>query len=267
MSTGTAGLPVAVVGAMIPPAPAAVLRLVPVKTLTRLLRLNDRVRPTLNGQATLTVLQLTLLLLLFLLTALLVLHLLTLLLLLLLLLLLALVVAQVALAFLLLALLIGALLLILLNLPILLELFLLALLLLLLRLLLALLLLLTLLVVGKTALVLLLLALHLEAALLLLTLLLLLLLLIIVVGQHLSADTQGQETDTCQTPDAHIHAFLTAARIPVDRTAGRVRRSPHSISVAIETLEAHTPLITESRAQKKRAHWPSLEYFVLARRF
>jgi hypothetical protein len=270
MSTGTAALPVAVVGAMIPPAPAAVLRLVPVETLTRFLRLNHGVRPTLNRQPALTVLQLTLLLLLFLLTALLVLHLLTLLLLLLLLLLLALVVAQIALAFLLLALLIGALLLILLNLSILLELLLLALLLLLLRLLLALLLLLTLLVVGKTALVLLLLALHLEATLLLLALLLLLLLLlllIIVVGQHLSADTQGQETDTCQTPDAHIHAFLTAARIPVDRTAGRVRRSPHSISVAIETLEAHTPLITESRAQKKRAHWPSLEYFVLARRF
>lgn len=268
MTTGTAALPVTVVGAMITPAPAVVLRLVAVKTLTRFLRLNHGVRPTLNRQPALTVLQLTLLLLLLLLTALLLLHLLALLLLLLLLL--ALVVAQVALTFLLLALLIGALLLILLNLPILLQLFLLALLLLLLRLLLALLLLLTLLIVGKAALVLLLLTLHLEAALLLLTLLLLLLLLlllIIVVGQHLSTDAQGQETDTCQTPDAHIHAFLTAARIPMDRTAGRVRRSPHSISVANETLEAHAPFSAEIRAQKKRAQWPSLEYFVLARRF
>lgn len=266
MATGTAALPVTVVGAMITPAPAIVLRLIAVKTLTRFLRLNHGVRPTLNRQPALTVLQLTLLLLLLLLTALLLLHLLALLLLLLLLL--ALVVAQVALTFLLLALLIGALLLILLNLPILLQLFLLALLLLLLRLLLALLLLLTLLIVGKAALVLLLLTLHLEAALLLLTLLLLLLLLlIIVVGQHLSADTQGQETDTCQTPDAHIHAFLTAARIPMDRTAGRVRRSPHSISVANETLEALAPFSAEFRAQKKRAQWPSLEYFVLARRF
>jgi hypothetical protein len=266
MPTGTAALPVTVVGAVITPAPAVVLRLVAVKTLTRFLGLNHGVRPTLNRQPALTVLQLTLLLLLLLLTALLLLHLLALLLLLLLLL--ALVVAQVALTFLLLALLIGALLLILLNLPILLQLFLLALLLLLLRLLLALLLLLTLLIVGKAALVLLLLALHLEAALLLLTLLLLLLLLlIIVVGQHLSTDAQGQETDTCQTPDAHIHAFLTAARIPMDRTAGRVRRSPHSISVANETLEAHAPFSAEIRAQKKRAQWPSLEYFVLARRF
>lgn len=267
MATGTAALPITVVGTVIPPAPAVVLRLVAVKTLTRFLRLNHGVRPTLNRQPALTVLQLTLLLLLLLLTALLLLHLLALLLLLLLLL--ALVVAQVALTFLLLALLIGALLLILLNLPILLQLFLLALLLLLLRLLLALLLLLTLLIVGKAALILLLLALHLEAALLLLTLLLLLLLLllIIVVGQHLSTDAQGQETDTCQTPDAHIHAFLTAARIPMDRTAGRVRRSPHSISVANETLEAHAPFSAEIRAQKKRAQWPSLEYFVLARRF
>jgi hypothetical protein len=270
MPTGTAALPVTVVGAVITPAPAVVLRLVAVKTLTRFLGLNHGVRPTLNRQPALTILQLTLLLLLLLLTALLLLHLLALLLLLLLLL--ALVVAQVALTFLLLALLIGALLLILLNLPILLQLFLLALLLLLLllllRLLLALLLLLTLLIVGKAALILLLLALHLEAALLLLTLLLLLLLLlIIVVGQHLSTDAQGQETDTCQTPDAHIHAFLTAARIPMDRTAGRVRRSPHSISVANETLEAHAPFSAEIRAQKKRAQWPSLEYFVLARRF
>jgi hypothetical protein len=267
MPTGTAALPVTVVGAVITPAPAVVLRLVAVKTLTRFLGLNHGVRPTLNRQPALTILQLTLLLLLLLLTALLLLHLLALLLLLLLLLL-ALVVAKVALTFLLLALLIGALLLILLNLPILLQLFLLALLLLLLRLLLALLLLLTLLIVGKAALVLLLLALHLEAALLLLTLLLLLLLLlIIVVGQHLSTDAQGQETDTCQTPDAHIHAFLTAARIPMDRTAGRVRRSPHSISVANETLEAHAPFSAEIRAQKKRAQWPPLEYFVLARRF
>jgi len=155
----------------------------------------------------------------------------------------------IALALLLLALLIEALLLVLLNLALLVELLLLALLLVLLLLLLALLLLLLLLLfallillaifIEAALLVLLLLALIIEATLLLLTLLivlLLLLLLIIIVGQHLSTDAQGQKTDTCQTPDAHVHAFLTAARIPVDRTAFWVRRSPHSISVPNETV-------------------------------
>ncbi|WP_460046772.1 hypothetical protein [Pseudomonas sp. S2_H01] len=154
----------------------------------------------------------------------------------------------IALALLLLTLLIEALLLVLLNLALLVELLLLALLLVLLLLLLALLLLLLLLLfallillaifIEAALLVLLLLTLIIEATLLLLTLLivLLLLLLIIIVGQHLSTDAQGQKTDTCQTPDAHVHAFLTAARIPVDRTAFWVRRSPHSISVPDETV-------------------------------
>lgn len=266
MTAGTAGLPVTVIGTTVAVAPAVVSGLVAIEALTRLLGLHHRVRPTLNGQTALTVLQLTLLLLLLLLASLLILLLLALLLL-------ALIVALlIALTILLLALLIGALLLVLLNLALLLHLFLLALLLLLILLLLALLLLLTLLVVIEAALILLLLALHLEPTLLLLLLLLVLLLvtlllLIIVVGQHLSTDAQGQETDTCQTPDAHVHAFLTGARIPVDRTASRVRRSPHSISVADETIEAHAPVLAKSRAQKKRARWPSLECFVLARRF
>jgi len=138
----------------------------------------------------------------------------------------------VAFAILLHALLIGPLLLILLNLPLLIELLLLALLLVLLLLLLTLLLLLALLIHVETALLLLLLllALHLEATLLLLALLVALLLLIVIVGHHLSADAHGQKTDTCQTPDAHVHAFLTTARIPVDRTALSKPRSPHSIS-------------------------------------
>jgi hypothetical protein len=213
MTTGAAGLPVAVIGTTVAVAPAVVSGLVAVEALTRLLGLNHRVRPSLNRQTTLTVLQLTLLLLLFLLASLLILLLLALLLL-------ALIVTLlIALAILLLALLIGALLLVLLDLALLLHLFLLALLLLLILLLLALLLLFTLLVVVEAALVLLLLALHLEPTLLLLALLLLvtllLLLLIIVVGQHLSTDAQGQETDTCQTPDARVHAFLTTARIPM----------------------------------------------------
>jgi hypothetical protein len=271
MTTGAAGLPVNVIGTTVAVAPTVVSGLVAVEALTRLLSLNHRIRPTLNGQVALAVLQVTLLLLLFLLASLLILLLLALLLLLLLLLLALIVTLLIALALLLLALLIGALLLVLLDLPILLQLFLLALLLLLILLLLALLLLLTLLIVGKTALLLLLLALHLEPTLLLLMLLLvallLLLLLIVVVGQHLSTDAQGQETDTCQTPDARVHAFLTAARIPVNRTASRVRRSPHSISVADETIEALAAVLAKSRAQKKRARWPSLECFVLARRF
>lgn len=268
MTTGTTRLPVTVIGTTVAVAPAVVSWLVAVEALTRLLGLNHRIRPTLNGQTALAILQLTLLLLLLLLASLLILLLLALLLLLLLLL--ALIVTLlIAFAILLLALLIGALLLVLLNLALLLDLFLLALLLLLILLLLAFLLLLTLLVVAKPALVLLLLTLHLEPALLLLALLLLLLLLllIIVVGPHLSTDAQGQETDTCQTPDAHVHAFLTAARIPVDRTAGRVRRSPHSISVADETVEAPLRPELKRQAQKKRAQWPSLECFVLARRF
>jgi 4-amino-4-deoxy-L-arabinose transferase-like glycosyltransferase len=148
----------------------------------------------------------------------------------------------IALALLLLTLLIEALLLVLLNLALLVELFLLALLLVLLLLLLTLLL--PLVVLHLLLLLSLLLALHLKAALLLalllivllLLIMLLLLLLVIIVGQHLSTDAQGQETDTCQTPDAHVHAFLTAARIPVDRTAFWVRRSPHSISVLHETV-------------------------------
>ena len=269
MTARAAGLPVAIVGAVIAAAPAVVLWLVAVKALTGLLGLHDRIGPRLNRQTALAILQLTLLLLLLLLASLLILLLLALLLLLLLALIVTLLIAF---AVLLLALLIGALLLVLLNLALLLHLFLLALLLLLLLLLLALLLLLTLLVVVEAALVLLLLALHLETTLLLLmlllvTLLLLLLLLIVVVGQHLSTDAQGQETDTCQTPDAHVHAFLTAARIPVDRTASRVRRSPHSISVADETVEARAAVTPETQAQKKRAQWPSPEYVVLARRF
>jgi hypothetical protein len=149
----------------------------------------------------------------------------------------------IALALLLLTLLIEALLLVLLNLALLVELFLLALLLVLLLLLLTLLLL-PLVVLHLLLLLSLLLALHLKAALLLalllivllLLIMLLLLLLVIIVGQHLSTDAQGQETDTCQTPDAHVHAFLTAARIPVNRTAFWVRRSPHSISVLHETV-------------------------------
>jgi len=98
----------------------------------------------------------------------------------------------------------------------------------------------------------LLLTLHLEPALLLLTLLLLLLLLIVIVRQRLSTDAQGQETDTCQTPDAHVHAFLTAARIPVDRTAFWVRRSPHSISVPHETVGVSLPEICRSRPSQAR---------------
>jgi len=189
--------------------------LIAVEALARLLGLHHGVRAALDRQVALAILQLALLQLLLLLALLLLKLILSLL---------------ITFAVLLLALLIGALLLILLDLTLLVELFLLALLLLLL-----LLLLLALLVLIEAALLVLLLALHLEATLLLLALLLLialllLLLLIVVVGQHLSADAQGQKTDTCQTPDAHVHAFLTAARIPVDRTAFWVRRSPHSIS-------------------------------------
>jgi hypothetical protein len=177
----------------------------------------------------------------------------------------------IALALLLLALLIKALLLVLLNLALLVELLLLALLLVLLLLLLALLLLLLLLLfallillaifIEAALLVLLLLTLIIEATLLLLTLLIvLLLLLIIIVGHHLSTDAQGQETDTCQTPDAHVHAFLTAARIPVDRTAFWVRRSPHSISVLHESVgvnvlairQLYAELTATNRGHKKR---------------
>jgi hypothetical protein len=75
----------------------------------------------------------------------------------------------------------------------------------------------------------LLLTLHIETM-LLARLVVALLLLIVIVGGYLGADTQGQKTDTCQTPEARAHAFLTAARIPVDKTAFWVRRSPHSIS-------------------------------------
>jgi hypothetical protein len=176
----------------------------------------------------------------------------------------------IALALLLLTLLIEALLLVLLNLPLLIELFLLALLLVLLLLLLALLLLLLLLLfallillailIEAALLVLLLLTLIIEATLLLLTLLIVLLLLIVIVGQHLSTDAQGQETDTCQTPDAHVHAFLTAARIPVNRTAFWVRRSPHSISAPKETVgvsvvamgQLCAELTATNRGHKKR---------------
>jgi hypothetical protein len=176
----------------------------------------------------------------------------------------------IALALLLLALLIEALLLVLLNLALLVELFLLALLLVLLLLLLTLLLLLLQLLfallillailIEAALLVLLLLTLIIEATLLLLTLFIVLLLLIVIVGQHLSTDAQGQETDTCQTPDAHVHAFLTAARIPVDRTAFWVRRSPHSISVLHETVGVNVvgigrrcaELTATNRGHKKR---------------
>lgn len=53
---------------------------------------------------------------------------------------------------------------------------------------------------------------------------------IIVLGQTLHADAQRQQADTCQKPDARFHAFLTAARILIDRTAFTLRRSRHSIS-------------------------------------
>jgi hypothetical protein len=227
MTTRPTGLPVSM--------RLLVAREIAVKTLARLFGLTHGVWPTLNRQTALAVLQLALLQLLLLLALLLLKLLLTLLLLLL-----------IALALLLLTLLIEALLLVLLNLALLVELFLLALLLvLLLLLLLALLLLLLLLfallillaiLIKAALLILLLLTLIIEATLLLLALLIVLLLLIIIVGQHLSTDAQGQKTDTCQTPDAHVHAFLTAARIPVDRTAFWVRRSPHSISVPNETV-------------------------------
>ncbi|XAW95445.1 hypothetical protein ABDX87_10565 [Pseudomonas abietaniphila] len=165
----------------------------------------------------------------------------------------------IALALLLLTLLIEALLLVLLNLPLLIELFLLALLLVLLLLLLALLLL-PLVVLHFLLLLSLLLALHLKAALLLALLLIVLLLLVVIVGQHLSTDAQGQKTDTCQTPDAHVHAFLTAARIPVNRTAFWVRRSPHSISAPKETVgvsvvamgQLCAELTATNRGHKKR---------------
>jgi len=245
-----------VVGTMIVAAPRVIPRLIPIEPLTRLLGLHHGVRAALNRQIALPILQLALLQLLLLLALLLLDLLLALLLLQLILTLL------IALTVLLLALLIVALLLVLLDLSLLIELFLLALLLILLLLLLALLLLFALLILVllliliEALLVLLLLTLHLETTLLLLLLLLLmLLLLIVIVGQHLSTDAQGQKTDTCQTPDARVHAFLTAARIPVDRTAFSERRSPHSTS-------RH-----KSRAQKKRAHGPSRECFVLARRF
>jgi hypothetical protein len=38
------------------------------------------------------------------------------------------------------------------------------------------------------------------------------LLLLIVFGQSLSADTQTEQTDTCQTPDARLHAFPHGVR-------------------------------------------------------
>jgi hypothetical protein len=253
-SRRAAALPVAVAWTIVAPAPRVIVivGVVTVEPLTRRLSLHRGVRAALDGQVVLAVLQLALLQLLLLLTLLLLKLLLTLFLLRLIHALL------VALAVLLLALLIEALLLVLLDLPLLLQLLLLALLLILLLLLLTLLLLLALLVllsilIEAALLILLLLTLHVKTVLTLF--IALLLLLIVIVGQHLSADTQGQKTDTCQTPDARVHAFLTAARIPVNRTAFWVRRSPHSISRA------------ESRAQKKRARWPSLECFVLARRF
>jgi hypothetical protein len=245
-------LPVAVTRTIVATAPRVVPGLVTVETLTWRLGLDRSVGAALDRQVVLAFLQLALLQLLLLLTLLLLELLLTLLLL-------GLIDALlIALAFLLLALLVETLLLLLLNLALLLELFLLALLLVLLLLLLTLLLLLALLIllsilIEAALLILLLLTLHVETVLTLLVALLLL--LIVIVGHYLSADAQGQKTDTCQTPDARVHAFLTAARIPVDRTAFWVRRSPHSIS-------RH-----ESQAQKKRARWPSLECFVLARRF
>jgi len=216
-----------VIRAMIATTPWVVVTgLIAIETLTRLLGLDHCVGAALDRQIALAILQLTLLqLLLLLLLALLLLKLLLTLLLLLLL---------ITLALLLLALLIGPLLLILLDLALLVELFLLALLLILLLLLLTLLLIALLILIEAALLVLLLLALQFEATLLLLALLIVLLLLlllsIVIVGQHLSTDAQGQKTDTCHTPDARSHAFLTAARIPVDRTAFRMRRSPHSIS-------------------------------------
>jgi hypothetical protein len=241
-----AALPIAVAWAIVTTAPRVVVivGVVTVEALARLLGLHHCVRAALDRQVVLTVLQLALLQLLLLLALLL-------LKLLLALVLLGLIYALlVTLAFLLLALLIEALLLVLLDLPLLLQLLLLALLLVLLLLLLALLLLLLLLLLAllillsilieAALLVLLLLTLHVETV-LTLFIALLLLLLIVIVGQHLSADTQGQKTDTCQTPDARVHAFLTAARIPVNRTAFWVRRSPHSISVAIETVGARLP--------------------------
>jgi hypothetical protein len=236
-----AALPIAVAWAIVATAPRVVVivGVVTVEALARLLGLHHGVRTALDRRVVLTVLQLALLQLLLLLALLLLKLLLTLVLLGLIHTLL------VALAFLLLALLIEALLLVLLDLPLLLQLLLLALLLVLLLLLLALLLLLLALLIllsiliEAALLVLLLLTLHVETVLTLF--IALLLLLIVIVGQHLSADTQGQETDTCQTPDARVHAFLTAARIPVNRTAFWVRRSPHSISVAIETVGARLP--------------------------
>jgi hypothetical protein len=55
----------------------------------------------------------------------------------------------------------------------------------------------------------------------------------VIIGQTLRADAQRQQADTCQKPDTRIHAFLTAARIPDDRTAFSVRRSRHSISESV----------------------------------
>jgi hypothetical protein len=219
MATGTTGLPVAVVRTMIV-ATLVVPRLVAVIPLTRLLGLAHGVWPTLDRQVVLTVLQLTLLQRLLLLALLLLKLLLALLLLLLRLVLLS------ALAILLLTLLVEAVLLVLLLLALLLLLLLLALLLVLLLLLtlllLALLVLLLLLLLLplieaallaliETALLVLLLVLFVLLLFVLLLLLMLLLLLIVIVGQHLSTAAQGQKTDTCQSPDARVHAFLTAA--------------------------------------------------------
>jgi membrane-bound ClpP family serine protease len=63
---------------------------------------------------------------------------------------------------------------------------------------------------------------------------------IVIVSQTLRADAQRQQADTCQKPDARFHAFLTAARILIDRTAFTVRRSRHSTSESarIEFVEA-----------------------------
>jgi hypothetical protein len=76
-------------------------------------------------------------------------------------------------------------------------------------------------------LVLLLVLLHLLLLLMLLLLLVLLMLLMLLLlftlalvtlafSQRLGADTQTQQTNTCKTPDARFHAFLTVVQMPID---------------------------------------------------
>ncbi|MDB5982569.1 MAG: hypothetical protein JWQ69_3584 [Pseudomonas sp.] len=207
-------------------------RVVIVVTLTRLLGLAHFVGTTLDRQ-TLLLYRLLLALLLFLqlvLLLLLLLHLLLTLLflhLVLLFLLLMLLLLHLLLALLLLLL---VLLLLLLLLHLLLALLFLLLVLLLLHLLLALLLLLLMLLLLHlllALLVLLLVLLHLLLLLMLLLLLVLLMLLMLLLlftlalvtlafSQRLGADTQTQQTNTCKTPDARFHAFLTVVQMPID---------------------------------------------------